>query len=223
MDSPPSIASDNEDEQKTFDLHAGVEVCLFVYEAQFNCEFVFNISTFTQITIKHETDDEPTIQEPLSVVDGNSVNIESVGKVDRGKFWLSDKEVDATIYCIDRNIATRFVAANLQKCGLIIRLIVRSLASAIATERTSRFNTNTKKCRLKWYNAQFNRKSSSASSKISCRSSKMSSVKRLFLRQSNASFFRPCFSFITSCQLQTLFLCLERFNGRNRLPQTKAA
>lgn len=64
-----------------------------------------NIHTGIEIRIRH--DDNGTMKEPLSIVRHPHSIVESVGKVDTTKLWVSNKEIDATIYLSDKQLETR--------------------------------------------------------------------------------------------------------------------
>ncbi|KAI6228926.1 hypothetical protein M3Y99_01172200 [Aphelenchoides fujianensis] len=80
MEEPPSSESDVEEQEK-LDIREGVE-----------------------ITIRHEGA-EP-VHEPFSVVEHPHVRVEQVGKLDKTRLYVSDKECDAAIYYADACLET---------------------------------------------------------------------------------------------------------------------
>lgn len=96
MEKPPSSDESDVEEHK-IDIHAGIEVDCFVF---------WLAKFYAQIRIKHDAD---VIREPFSIVDHPHIVIETVGKIDNSKLWVSDKKIDATIYLTEKAIETRFV------------------------------------------------------------------------------------------------------------------
>ncbi|CAD5223891.1 unnamed protein product [Bursaphelenchus okinawaensis] len=80
MDEPNLYDSDDSEEQVKIDIREGI-----------------------QISMTHTNDPD---REPFVIVEHQSINVESTGKVDRTKAYVSDKEIDATVYKKDKDIQT---------------------------------------------------------------------------------------------------------------------
>ncbi|KAI6236926.1 hypothetical protein M3Y95_00210900 [Aphelenchoides besseyi] len=72
MERPPTAETENEEEEK-LDIRVGVE-----------------------ITIRH--DGTEPVHEKFAVVDHPHIRVDQVGKIDKTKLYVSDKECDASIY-----------------------------------------------------------------------------------------------------------------------------
>jgi hypothetical protein len=98
MEKPPS-SDESDTEENKIDIHAGIEVELIIFRIKLPS---------IKIRIKHDAD---VIREPFTIVDHPHIVIETVGKVDNSKLWVSDKEIDATVYLTEKAIETRSASA----------------------------------------------------------------------------------------------------------------